>query len=194
MKFIFSLLLFTVVNATAQTIKMDTLTYEQTQDPEFCKKFPRKLICRVYKTKEGSCLKIGDTLVVGTPAGNSQRFTRVYLGKFNPIGYTETLNTMYSAEKIIITEINPFKMNQKGAVVVNMFAVSPSLPKSISNRTVTNYEQAVEVGEISNLHRKMTKGEAIAKLKEQRELLELGLVTEAQYDSLKSELRPILVP
>ena len=56
-----------------------------------------------------------------------------------------------------------------------------------------DYETALELGEIKNLKNKLTKGQAIAKLKEAKELLELDVITQADYDKLKSELTPLIL-
>jgi len=56
-----------------------------------------------------------------------------------------------------------------------------------------DYDTALEVGEIKNPNKKLTKEEAIAKLKEAKELLELGIITQEDYDKLKSEMTPIIL-
>jgi hypothetical protein len=53
-------------------------------------------------------------------------------------------------------------------------------------------ELAYSYGEILIKNRKMTRDEAIAKLKESKELLDLELLTQEEYNALKEELTPII--
>ncbi len=59
--------------------------------------------------------------------------------------------------------------------------------------SVLNTELAIEFGEIRLKNAKMTRDEAIAKLKEQKDLLDLGIVSQDDYDRLRKELTPIIM-
>ena len=59
--------------------------------------------------------------------------------------------------------------------------------------SVTDYEKAVIAGEIKSINAPMTRDEAIAKLKEAKELMELGLIDEADFKKMKLELGPIIM-
>lgn len=59
--------------------------------------------------------------------------------------------------------------------------------------SVTDYEKAVIAGEIKSANAPMTRAEAIAKLKESKELLDLGIIDAAEYEKLKTELTPIIM-
>lgn len=56
-----------------------------------------------------------------------------------------------------------------------------------------DYDTALELGEIKKPRIKQTEEQAIVKLKEMKELLDLGVITQADFDQLKSELIPIIV-
>lgn len=56
-----------------------------------------------------------------------------------------------------------------------------------------DYETALELGEIKNPDGKLNRDEAIAKLKEAKELLDLGVISEKEYNDLKTELTPTIV-
>ena len=56
-----------------------------------------------------------------------------------------------------------------------------------------NTELAIESGEILLKNRKMTREEAIAKLREAKELLDLEMMSQEDYDALKKELSPIIM-
>ncbi len=59
--------------------------------------------------------------------------------------------------------------------------------------SVTDYEKAVIAGEIKSINAPMTRGEAIAKLKETKELFDLGLLEEDEFKKVKDELAPIIM-
>ena len=58
-----------------------------------------------------------------------------------------------------------------------------------SNKKNTKvYKLAFENGELINPNRPMSRSEAIAALKEQKDLLDLGMITIEQFDIKKAEL------
>ena len=59
--------------------------------------------------------------------------------------------------------------------------------------SVMNTELAIESGEILLKNRKMTREEAIAKLREAKELLDLEMMSQEDYDALKKELSAIIM-
>ena len=58
--------------------------------------------------------------------------------------------------------------------------------------SVMDTELAIESGEILLKNRKMTRDEAISKLKEAKELMEIDMMSEEEFDELKKELGPII--
>ena len=61
-----------------------------------------------------------------------------------------------------------------------------------SLRTVIDIDKALEYNEIVNENRPLSRSEAIAKLKESKDLFELGLLSE-EYNQIKKKLTPIIV-
>jgi hypothetical protein len=59
--------------------------------------------------------------------------------------------------------------------------------------SVVDYEKSVLAGEIRSINAPMTRDEAIAKLKESKELMDLGIIESADYEKLKKELTPIIL-
>jgi hypothetical protein len=51
---------------------------------------------------------------------------------------------------------------------------------------------AIRVGEIINPNAPLNREQAIAKLKEAKDLLELGMMTKEEFDTLRAELSPII--
>jgi hypothetical protein len=60
-------------------------------------------------------------------------------------------------------------------------------------RTILDLEKALAVGEIINPNAPMTRQEAIAKLKETKDLVDLGLVSESEFTKLREELAPLIM-
>ena len=58
--------------------------------------------------------------------------------------------------------------------------------------TVLDIEASLENGEIVDPNPKMSRSEAIAKLKESKDLMELGLLSEEEYNKLREQLIPII--
>jgi hypothetical protein len=58
--------------------------------------------------------------------------------------------------------------------------------------SVLDTELALESGEILLKNRKMTREEAISKLKEAKELMEIEMMSKDEFEKLKKELRPII--
>lgn len=53
-------------------------------------------------------------------------------------------------------------------------------------------ELALESGEVLLKNRKMTRDEAISKLKEAKELMEIDMMTKEEFEKMKIELAPII--
>lgn len=59
--------------------------------------------------------------------------------------------------------------------------------------SVMDTELAIESGEVLLKNRKMTRDEAIAKLKEAKELMEIDMMSKEEFEELKKELSPIII-
>ena len=58
--------------------------------------------------------------------------------------------------------------------------------------SVMDTELAIESGELLLKNRKMTREEAVSKLKEAKELMEIDMITKEKFEELKTELAPII--
>jgi hypothetical protein len=54
-------------------------------------------------------------------------------------------------------------------------------------------QSAIESGEVIVPNGPLSKEQALSKLKEAKELLDLELISEQKYDSLKKEMAPIIL-
>ena len=54
-------------------------------------------------------------------------------------------------------------------------------------------ELAIEIGELMLKNRTITRNEAIAKLKEAKDLLDLGLMSSEEFEKMREELKTIIL-
>jgi len=59
--------------------------------------------------------------------------------------------------------------------------------------SVVDYEKSVLAGEIRSINAPLNRDEAIAKLKESKDLMDLGILDAAAYEKIKAELTPIIL-
>lgn len=108
----------------------------------------------------------------------------------------ENVGANMQEEVVIISEMKVFhKGSAKKPLAVNVLLGEPhgrafGIYKYLS---ILDYEKAAIAGEIRSLYAPMTREAAIAKLKEAKELLDLGLMSEADYEKMKQELGPIIM-
>jgi hypothetical protein len=56
-----------------------------------------------------------------------------------------------------------------------------------------NVLDAINTGEIINPNAAMTREQAIAKLKEAKDLVDLGMMSKEDFEKLKAELTPLII-
>lgn len=163
---LFLLLVFTVNFSFAQTAEYRKIT-------ESGKKYEE------YITKNGDHLKVGDTLQIGIATGVNQ-FTYISQGE------GANMHPTHSGKKVKITKIYSAGRKNSGYKIFINFKGFGLLPVYV------DYETALEVGEIVNPKGRLTREQAINKLKENKELLDLEIITQEEYNKLKEELTPII--
>jgi hypothetical protein len=84
------------------------------------------------------------------------------------------------------------KASRKSALGIMHYVKNPKVHQIASMKTVADFEKALSLGEIVNPNAKMTREQAIAKLKEAKDLLDLGIYSQFKYDSLKTVLTAII--
>tara|TARA_B100000902_G_C26929032_1_gene725442 strand:+ start:13 stop:720 length:708 start_codon:yes stop_codon:yes gene_type:complete len=146
----------------------------------------------------------GATLNSSTRASNRKEFEFIQMGR--PAGFGALMSAsagqgptmagiQYKNEKVRVEEMKVYHKGSKkkplnvtiilGEINGRAFGVNKYM-------TVQNTEFAIESGELFLLNRKMTRDEALAKLKEAKELFELDLMSEEEYNKLRTELAPII--
>ena len=171
--------------------------------------------------KVGDTLKIGipagsstNTTAVGAANGfgaakarskTKSSFSTIIMGK--PAGFGNVMNALggegpsnasqeMQGEVVLISEMSVFhKGSKKKPLAVQILLGEPHGRAFGINKymSVTDYEKSVLAGEIKSLNAPLTREEAIAKLKESKDLLDLGVMSEEDYNKLKEELTPIIM-
>ena len=79
-----------------------------------------------------------------------------------------------------------------GDLDIEMFIRNPDA-SGLAQKYLTININSFTMGEVINPNRRMTRNEAIDKLKESKELLELEIISQEEYDAIKKKLTPIIM-
>lgn len=126
-----------------------------------------------FKAKSGDIINISDTLVIGKTS--------------NPLGFDyisqggQRMHPSHAGKSVIITGTKV--VSGKEYLQFKGFGLLP---------VFLDYDNAIESGEIINPKAKVTREQAILKLKEAKELLDLELISRQHYDSLKALYAPVI--
>jgi len=156
---------------------------------------------RTYSGSYGTKLRGG---VAQSRSTSKKTYEFIKLGR--PAGFGSVMNAMNGDAQqmadnslkntsVVVQEIKTYHRGSKnkplyvvmvlGELNGNAFGVNKYL-------SIMDTELAIESGEILLKNRKMTRDEAIAKIKEAKELLEVDLITKEEFEELKKELAPII--
>ena len=197
------------------------LTYNQANNIEFSSEIKNYTKLKSYTTKFGTIINIGDTLTLGKAKKDKDKYifddTYSYIvnGKRrgNKQDDYEFLPHHFSEDKVIVLSIfathatsDEYKLwnsRKSQPLYISLYVKNPSkgsgsgkFLSTIDNssfRTVIDIDKALEFNEIFNENMPLSRAEAIAKLKEHKDLYELGLISEKEYNILKEKLTPIIM-
>ena len=131
-----------------------------------------------YIAKDKHTYKVGDTLKLGTP---SDKNTFKHCTQMTIAGEQIVMNSRYSGSNAIIKKIRITGTKRSG-FRINL--------QTKGNTALDNYfidfENAVETGEVKSFG--YSSDEALTELKKAKDKLELGLITQEEFDKLKEEL------
>jgi len=218
--------LFAASNIFSQN-NLQELSYDDSQNSDVFREIKNNTTLSKYIAADGSVLKLGDTLKIGTPSGSTTNttalgggntfggakarsksqstFSTIIMGR--PAGVGNILNALagegpsnagqeMQGEVVIISELSvSHKGSRKKPLALQILLGEPNGRAFGINKymSVTDYEKAVLAGEIKSLNAPLNRDEAIAKLKESKDLLDLGVIEAADYENLKAELTPIII-
>lgn len=190
----------------------DTITQKNASDLDYSKNFKNYNDFKVALLEDGNAISIGDTIKIGKPGTNNSRFTAVAgqgistkstfttLSFGSPVGGAllsaisnddGMLLASWSETEMIVHRIFVTHTKYSRNSTLNIGVIMKELD---GNRKATTHsiESSMGLGEVYLLNRLMTREEAIAKLKESKDLLDLEMISQEEYDALKAELTPII--
>tara|TARA_B110000259_G_C13907833_1_gene359603 strand:+ start:284 stop:892 length:609 start_codon:yes stop_codon:yes gene_type:complete len=142
--------------------------------------------------------KLGDGLTISQPSDvNLNEFSFIGLGKFsimNAMAMTKMARANANTS-VVIDKIRVYKpaMGQPASIIVDIISEDGSNLGGIYKRgNILNLERAVATGEVSNPNAPLNREQAIAKLKEAKDLMELDMMTQDEFDELRKKLTPII--
>ena len=176
----------------------DTLDFNRIKEKKYTSQYKNNHLFEAMKLPDGSILSIGDELIVGKPTGmnnsvqanngllsgniiTTSAFNFITLGRLGVsimVGM-QYLPSTYTNRKIKIKEI------KKGWTIIDL--------NDNSVGTIMGITEAINTGEIINPYGPMTREQAIAKLKDAKDLVDLGLMTKEDFEKLKGELSKIII-
>lgn len=163
----FTLLLLTVNVAFGQEIKHSELA--TATRGEFTS----------YVASDGAVYKIGDRIKIGVPSSN-KTFAFITEGD----GILLPITNLTAASSGQETEIKKIWVvgNKRAGYSVSFRTKGIT---GLSNYTI-QFENALATGEVKGFG--MTSDEALAELKKAKDKLDLGLITQEEYDKIKADL------
>lgn len=191
----------------------EKITYSQSQDINFTKDYKNYDKINTYITKDGFEIKKGNKLVIGEAATNKKRkkrnniydtFKNIAVGKVKKATQENCkyLPARESQTEVIIKNIfvthrkteKQFWATKKNTPLYISIYVKEENKKFYQGttiRTIIDIEKAIESGEIV-IGNKITREEAIKKLREAKDLEVIGVITIEEYEKVEKELMPII--
>lgn len=152
---------------------------------------------KTLKTGFGT-FNLGDEIVIGQPSDmNLNEFVSIGLGKFSIMNAMAMVKMPRGQANtpVLIDKIRVYKpaMGQPASIVVDIVREDGANLGGIHKRAcIINFERAIALNEIINPNAPLNREQAIAKLKEAKDLLELDMMSQEEFDALREELTPII--
>lgn len=181
----------------------DTLFMSKMKDIEWIKTYDNKTKFKFLKFADGSVLQVGDKMKIGRPSSINQSnqqsigifgstnhsvnsFSYIMLGLIANITLSgiNYLPEAFKGRELEIQHIKFMKSKQKNPTACAMIILdNPGM-----DITVLNVEAALQYGEIVNPNALMTSDEALSELQRAKTKLDLGVISQEEYDSIKKDL------
>ena len=178
---------FMLMAAIATTAMAQTITYEQIEnstDPkaDFQKEYSE------YVASDGHTYKVGDNITIGMPQSNKTfAYMTSELGMASAVmggGPVPGINAQYAGTDMEIKQIKVQRNKKRGATVTFRTYLAGL------GGVLVQIENCLASGEI--VSQGMTPDKALAELKKAKDKLELEVITQQEFDSIKAELLPYL--
>ena len=199
---------------------IEKMDFQQTQDINYVKNIKNNTNLNSYTTKDKIEIKLGDTITIGSAINDSKKYQMDDVFSFIAIGNIKgsTKDPQYLShknnnQKVIVQSIyvkherysgyNPLYNRKETPLFVSVYAKKlkinginlDNISQAMSNKRITiiDIEKALKSGEVYNKNTVLSKSDAIKKLKEAKDLFELDLMSESEYNKLRDRLTPIIL-
>jgi hypothetical protein len=185
-------LILSTISIAQTTLVENPINYEQVKalkEKIEAKELSKEGITQ-YTASNGAVIKIGDKFRLNRPEGGAKTFVSIqnkptvmdaFGGNYNPTVDTSMSNTEITIKTLYIS----------GSRKLGFKSMAELATCGACNNLLVDIELAIESKEVRT--NGMTREEAIVKLKETKDLLDLGLVKQDDYDKLKTELTSIII-
>lgn len=198
-------LLLGVIESNAQ----DTLFVSKCSNIEWASNFRNSDEFNFIQFEDGSILKVGDKMKLGKPSGtnetktvnkglfsgsvtNENQFSYIMLGKMaqQMMGGMTYAPESFKNREVVIKGLKIIHsgLSKNSVAVPYLIFENP-----VMDITTFNLKAALDNGELINPNRPMNRTEAIAKLKEAKDLVDLGMMSKEDFEKLKAELTPLII-
>jgi len=207
MKKLFLLLFLIPIVSFGQKIKsVESFDISSIKNKKEWKKYKNGFDTNELKVEFG-VFKVGSDLTLGYPSNKeiSTDFKLVAVNKFSVMGTLVAIpmNNNDSNLEILIERIRVYRpaMGQPMKFIVDFKRKDgANIAGMLGGKTIAmgkfghtfDLSGAIRLGEIINPNAPLNREQAIAKLKEAKDLLELDMMSKEEFEALKSELSPII--
>jgi hypothetical protein len=203
---IFNFGMYSQKKATIDTLKLAVFKAEELEQ------YKNKTSVETILFEDNTVITKGSKLIMGVPsnpmnvnnnvyngmkvANTSIDFTYIFTDKYSILGAmggSVGLPASWKGTEILVDEIFMFKYGKTYGLLVNFTKSDGSNVAMGKYGNIRSLLEALKSGELVNPNRGLTREEAIAKLKETKDLLDLGMIKQEDFDKLKAELAPIIL-
>jgi len=202
-------LILSLIVGVIESKAQDTLFVSKCSDIEWASNFRNSDEFIYIQFEDGSILKVGDKMKLGKPSGtnetktvnkglfsgsvtNENQFSYIMLGKMaqQMMGGMTYVPESFKNREVVIKGL---KIIHSGLTKKSTAAPYLIFENPVMDITTFNLKAALDNGELINPNRPMNRTEAIAKLKEAKDLVDLGMMSKEYFEKLKAELTPIII-
>ena len=164
-------------NTFAQTLTHEMLINSTDPKNELLKEY------EAYTASDGHTYKVGDDIVIGVPSSN--KFCAYLTSELAMFGGGPTgVAAAWSGYKMKIKTIGVDRNKKRGATVA-MRCYLAGL-----GGVIVKFENALTTGEI--VSQGMTRDQALQEIKKAKDMLDLEIITQHEFDSIKAECLPFI--
>lgn len=179
------------------------LIYNEVNNTEFLKTIQKDEKIDGFTLQTGDTVRVGCLVKLGKPFTdmrqnvallniNTNAYSSIFIGKPELSSFYPNLYFMpvgYEGDTALLTEIVVLKINKKKPAILLLNLKLKKTPDSKQFCMPESFDK----GELYLVGGRLTKEQALTKLKEAKEKLNLELITQKEYDDLKVKLGPIIL-